>query len=254
MKKKQDKQRELDMFDVRHEDGYDLQSEAFYQFVEDRLNRHAPSAMTGKHRVLEAGCGTGAFARHFLKALAGKTVWEVTGVDLAPAMVEWNRLHPAPGFNSMVGDLENETLFAPASFDIILCPMVLHHFPDPVKTITNLAAWLKPGGVFYIMEPNGSSPVNRFSKFIRHCIEKIMGLEYARRFATVNETDHPMKLYLRELTSRGCVVCHHETRSIYSANDCKTWIGRIRFVLHKIASLLPQPYCGNTLLVIARKG
>ena len=253
MGRKQDKQRELELFDVQRDHAYDLLDDAFYRFVEDRLHRYAPSAMTGVQKVLEAGCGTGAFGRHFVEALKGQADWNVTGVDLAPAMVEWNRQHPMVGYESRVGDLEDETLFPPATFDVVLCPMVLHHFPSPSKTIENLVSWLKPGGTFYIMEPNGSSPVHKLSKFIRHVIEKVMGLDYAKRFATVNETDHSMKCYVRELTTRGCEISYREARRVMGSSELGSWIGWVRHILYKITSVLPQPYHGNLLLVIARK-
>lgn len=253
MGRMQDKQRELEMFNVQRDHEYELWGDAFYRFVENRLRQHAPSIMTGEQKVLEAGCGTGAFGRYFIKVLEGQAAWNVMGVDLAPTMVEWNRQHPALGYDSCIGDLEDETLFPPAAFDAILCPMVLHHFPDPAKAIANLASWLKPGGIFYILEPNGSSPVQKLSKFIRHCIEKVMGLDYAKRFATVNETDHPMKRYVRELTSRGCEIGHRETRLIRGDAERGNWIGWARRILYAITSVLPQPYHGNLLLVIARK-
>ena len=253
MQSTQNKQRELEMFDVRRESEFELLGDSFYKLAGDRLEKHAPQVVTGGQRVLEAGCGTGAFGRHFIKALEGRAAWNVTGVDLAPAMVEWNREHPLPGYDSLAGDLEDESLFATETFDVVLCPMVLHHFPNPAKVMRNLAAWLKPGGIFYIIEPNGSSPVNRFFKFGRHCVEKIMGLEYAKRFATVNETDHAMGRYLRELGAAGCEAVHRETRFVKTAADFDTPIHAARRIMQTAASVLPMPLRGNLLLVVARK-
>jgi len=251
MESKQDKRRELEMFDVDRENEFNLLGDSFYKYVEGCLLCHAPEIAEGEQRVLEAGCGTGAFGRHFIETFKERAAWSVTGVDIAPAMIEWNRRHPARGYDSMVGDLEDAALFAPESFDIVLCPMVLHHFPDPSRVVANLAAWLKPGGVFCIMEPNGSSPVSKFFKFGRHCVEKIMGLDYAKRFATVNETDHTMRRYVSELAANGVEARHRETRLVKSPPT--HLIGRVRAVCDSVASVLPQPLRGNFLLVIAKK-
>ena len=105
MQRQQDKQRELELFDVRRDEAYDPAGDVFCRFVEGRLRNGAPSVTTGTQDVLEAGCGTGAFGRHFINALKGQAVWKVTGVDLAPAMIEWNRQHPLEGYDSRVGDL-----------------------------------------------------------------------------------------------------------------------------------------------------
>lgn len=251
--KTQDKQRELEFFDVARDEAFDLQEADFYAVVKERMTVYATPLLTGTRHILEAGCGTGAFGRYLIRSMEGKAAWQFTGVDIAPAMIAWNERHPQPLYRSQVGDLENQTLFAPATFDAALCPMVLHHFPDPQTALNNIGVWLKPGGYLCIVEPNGSSPVNRFSKFIRHCIEKLMGLEYARRFATVNETDHSMKSYLRWLAQNGLTPLCTETCHTPVSQKPPDWIERVRRCLYRVTDLLKQPYCGRIIIIIAQR-
>jgi len=251
--KQQDKEQELRMFDVDRTDAYDLHDDAFHCAIEARMEHHAQPLFTGTHRVLEAGCGTGAFCRHFIQRLKGRAVWETTGVDIAPAMIAWNERHPQEHYRSMVGDLEDAALFAPESFDLVLCPMVLHHFPDPQIVLRNLTAWLRPGGYLCIIEPNGSSPVNRLSKFIRRCLERIKGLDYTRHFATVNETDHSMRSYLRWFAQNNLTIRHKATWTFLPSQCPSGLINWPRHYMYKAAQILGQPFCGNILIIFATK-
>jgi SAM-dependent methyltransferase len=52
-----------------------------------------------------------------------------------------------------VGDILDAP-FAQESFDVITCFDVLEHLYEPVKVITKVREWLKPGGVFYVQVPN----------------------------------------------------------------------------------------------------
>jgi SAM-dependent methyltransferase len=252
-RKAQDKEQELRLFDVERAGAFDLHDESFHRVIEARMGQHAQSFFSGTHRVLEAGCGTGAFCRWFIQRLKGRAVWETTGVDIAPAMIEWSKRHPLEHYTSIVGDLEDAALFAPESFDLVLCPMVLHHFPDPRAALRNITAWLRPGGGLYLIEPNGSSPVNRFSKLIRKCLELTKGLDYTRRFASVNETDHSMRNYLRWLADNGLVVKHRETFAMLPPKRPAEIINWSRWYMYKAAQLFWQPLRGNALSVLAQK-
>ena len=86
-------------------------------------------------RVLDAGCGTGEFARSIAAP-------EVVGVDLSPAIVERAR---ARGVDARVGDIQ-ELPFAAGEFDLVVCNWVLYHLPE--LGLTELARVLRPGGRF----------------------------------------------------------------------------------------------------------
>jgi SAM-dependent methyltransferase len=51
--------------------------------------------------------------------------------------------------------------FAPGTFDIVLSSFTLEHFADPEAALTNLRAWLRPGGTLV------ATTVNRRHPFVR---------------------------------------------------------------------------------------
>jgi SAM-dependent methyltransferase len=253
MGKQQDKTREIEMFNGVPVDGYSTHYADEYEEFFKYFSESVPVGITGEHQVLEIGCGTGAFGRFFLKKLKDKATWSVTGVDITPRMIEWIKSNPVEGYAGKQGDLEEEDLFEQDSFDIVLSPMVLHHFPDPSKVISNMSKWLKRNGLIYIMEPNGSSPVNQLSKLIRHGIEKIMGLEYAKQFATVNETDHSLKRYQHCLQANDCEILCYRTIGPWRFWDTSSLVNGVRAFLYWVAQILGEPYKGSALLIVARK-
>jgi SAM-dependent methyltransferase len=253
MGKQQDKTREIEMFNGVAIDGYSTHNTDEYEEFFKYFSESVPVGMTGEHHVLEIGCGTGAFGRFFLEKLKGKAAWSVTGVDITPRMIEWIQNNAVEGYRGKQGDLEEEALFDAESFDVVLSPMVLHHFPDPLKVISNMSRWLKKSGVIYIMEPNGSSPVNQLSKFIRHCVEKVMGLEYAKQFATVNETDHSLKRYQHCLQANDCEILCYRTIGPWRFWDTSSFVNCVRAFLYWVAQVLGDPYNGSALIIVARK-
>lgn len=89
------------------------------------------------HRVLDAGCGDGVFAR----AIAAP---EVIGVDNAPAMVERAR---SRGVDAREGDIQ-QLPFGEREFDVVVCNWTLYHLPDLDRGVAELARVLRPGGRF----------------------------------------------------------------------------------------------------------
>ncbi|MDQ6601847.1 MAG: methyltransferase domain-containing protein [Chloroflexota bacterium] len=100
--------------------------------------------------VLDVGCAAGhtafAFAPH---------VRQVVGVDLSRDMLaEAARLAAARGItNARWEEASAAALpYADATFDIIACRMVVHHFPSLVPPLTEMARVLKPGGRFIVVD------------------------------------------------------------------------------------------------------
>ncbi len=89
------------------------------------------------HRVLDAGCGDGVFAR----AVAAP---EVVGVDNAPAMVEPAR---SRGVDAREGDIQRLP-FENGEFDVVVCNWTLYHLQDVERGVAELARVLRPGGRF----------------------------------------------------------------------------------------------------------
>lgn len=118
------------------------------QFVADRTK------LAGA-RVLDVGCGGGLLCEAL--ARAGATV---TGIDLAPGMIDVARLHAAEqGLDITYNVVSAEEVSG--GFDVVTCMEMLEHVPDPERMTATLATLVKPGGAVFV------STINRnFKSFL----------------------------------------------------------------------------------------
>jgi 2-polyprenyl-3-methyl-5-hydroxy-6-metoxy-1,4-benzoquinol methylase len=107
------------------------------------LRRHCQSG-----RVLDVGCGTGAFLHSLLRNFPGH--YEVLGTDVsAPAMEHARKA----GIPLLAGSFEKHALAA-ASFDAITFWAVLEHVEHPSDFLREAACILRPGGHCFVLVPN----------------------------------------------------------------------------------------------------
>jgi ubiquinone/menaquinone biosynthesis C-methylase UbiE len=106
------------------------------------LLRHVP---VDCNRVLEIGCGFGAFTR----LLAGRAR-HVTAIDLSPQMIEVARERSKSYSNLefMLGDFLQLQL-PPESYDSIVTIATLHHLPHS-QALRKMKSLLRPGGVLIL--------------------------------------------------------------------------------------------------------
>jgi ubiquinone/menaquinone biosynthesis C-methylase UbiE len=135
------------------------------------LLRHVP---VDCNRVLEIGCGFGAFTR----LVAGRAR-SVTAVDLSPQMIEVARKRSADYSNLefMLGDFLRLP-FSADSYDCIVTIATLHHLPD-AEALRKMKTTLRPGGVLILHDLLSDKslidkalnivkvPINRTIKFWR---------------------------------------------------------------------------------------
>jgi 2-polyprenyl-3-methyl-5-hydroxy-6-metoxy-1,4-benzoquinol methylase len=117
------------------------------------------------HRVLDAGCGSGAFS-----LLAAEHNLTVLGADASAQMLRLCQLKQKRqnSRNSSFLQVRIEQL-EPADlgrFDLILCSSVLEYVDDLWASIQRMDELLAPGGVLLLSLPNASSWYRKLERFI----------------------------------------------------------------------------------------
>ena len=118
-------------------------------------------------RVLDVGCGGGLLAEALARAGA-----QLTGIDLAPGMIEVARLHAAESalaIDYRVSSAEALAASDVPAFDAVTCMEMLEHVPDPAASVATLARLVRPGGALFV------STLNRN---LRSFLLAIVGAEY----------------------------------------------------------------------------
>jgi 2-polyprenyl-6-hydroxyphenyl methylase/3-demethylubiquinone-9 3-methyltransferase len=118
-------------------------------------------------RVLDVGCGGGLLTEALARAGA-----QVSGIDLAPGMIEVARLHAAEqGLDIRYRLVAADELAAaePGAFDVVTCMEMLEHVPEPARMMKTLGGLVRPGGAVFI------STINRNLKSF---LLAIVGAEY----------------------------------------------------------------------------
>ena len=151
----QDKAKEKDFFDTfSSARDYDVFTSHGYKTLLREYVRLIPFSTGAKIRVIDLGCGTGAFTRKFKEISAGS--YDFFGLDLSlPSLRLAAEL--APGIHFCGGDIE-QCGFKDESFDIVLFSGVLHHFSDFQLCLREGYRILKNGGCVLSFDPNGKNP------------------------------------------------------------------------------------------------
>lgn len=120
--------------------------------------------------VIDVGCGGGLLA----EAMARKGA-RVTGLDLAPDLLEVAKLHALESNVAVAYRLESAEEHAvehAGTYDVVTCMEMLEHVPDPAQVIDALAKLARPGGHVFL------STINRTPRAYLHAV---VGAEYVLR-------------------------------------------------------------------------
>jgi SAM-dependent methyltransferase len=98
--------------------------------------------------ILEVGCHSGYFCRHYLIGRARK----VRGVDIDPAAIEHAKALDGDEYYTCCNS--NALPFADDEFDKVLCADTLEHVDDVGGTIREIARVLRPGGLLVLTTPH----------------------------------------------------------------------------------------------------
>jgi len=113
----------------------------------DNLSRLAN--LPAKGRILDFGCGKGAFLARFQRQHPG---WELSGCDVSERYRAFVEPLTGPGRFRVTALDRAEPPAGP--YDLITMFFVAEHLTDPAATLRRLAALLAPGGLLYLTVPN----------------------------------------------------------------------------------------------------
>jgi ubiquinone/menaquinone biosynthesis C-methylase UbiE len=152
----QDKVKETDFFSAFSSDrDYDVFTSRGYKTLLREYSKMIPAPAGEKIRVMDLGCGTGAFTRRFKEFIS--SAYDFFGLDLSiPSLELAAKL--APGIHFCGGDIE-QCGFKGESFDIVLFSGVLHHFADFSLCLQEGYRILKAGGCMLSYDPHRSNPL-----------------------------------------------------------------------------------------------
>src|SRR5690349_5068909 len=106
--------------------------------------------LTGREKVLDAGCGTGHTALTFAPHVA-----EVIAVDFTEGMLAQGRKlaqeRQLPNIEFRLGDVE-KLQFADGEFDLVVSRYSAHHWPHPLNALREFWRILRPGGQFILSD------------------------------------------------------------------------------------------------------
>jgi len=102
---------------------------------------------TGAKRLLDVGCGNGAFAKQ-----AAALNFEVVGVDESRSGIDFARRTPSP-VEFRVASVYDELSSTLGHFDVVTSLEVIEHLYDPRRFVKSMFDLLNPGGLLILSTP-----------------------------------------------------------------------------------------------------
>jgi SAM-dependent methyltransferase len=98
-------------------------------------------------RILDVGCGTGAFLWQALQ-----DGWSALGLELSPSLADYARKQR--GVEVEIGSIESQTDLPPQSVDVITMFGVIEHLGNPRGAAQECGRLLRPGGFLILQTPS----------------------------------------------------------------------------------------------------
>jgi|SRR5579862_654144 len=153
-----------------------------------------------QRRVLDIGCGGGLLTESLTRHGA-----HLTGIDMAPAMIEVARLHAHESQLSIDYELCSAEQYAERAgeqFDVITCMELIEHVASPGALLASIARLLRPGGDLFV------STINRT---LRSFLIAIVGAEYLLRLLPRGTHEYARLVRPSELArlarAQGLIAC-----------------------------------------------
>jgi SAM-dependent methyltransferase len=159
--------------------------------------------------VLDVACGPGLVVAAFAKACR-----QATGIDLTPAMIDKARGHAAAlGLSNVAWHVGNvlPLPFPDRAFSVVVSRFALHHFPDPLSVLREMArVCTRPGRIMVADmaasdDPKRAAALNRMERMRdpSHTralsLVELRGLFAAAGLATPRETFYDVRAELERL-------------------------------------------------------
>ncbi len=116
---------------------------------------HSLESFRQTNRILDVGCGHGAFL-----SVAKEMGWDAYGVELSETLTNYCR---QKGFKVLHGSLEKNAERLPI-FDLIISNEVIEHINTPNTEVQLFYKLLRNGGAVYVATPNFNSLLRFFLK------------------------------------------------------------------------------------------
>jgi len=129
----------------------DAQGQAHLSSLDDSFVRSVLRLGVDRGRALDVGTGAGEIP---IKIAARRPRLRITGIDLSPAMLKAAR-HRAREASVRVAFRRANARrlpFEDHSLDLVISNSLLHHLPDPVPVLDEMARLLKPGGALFVRD------------------------------------------------------------------------------------------------------
>ena len=149
--------------------------------------------------VLDAGCGSGWYAEYLLEHKAN-----VTAVDVSPKLVAITKKRVGTRAQVLQADLGQPLEFADdSSFDLILCPLVMHYLEDWQAVFEEYHRILKPSGILLFSTQH---PMMDFQLFQTGDYFKMELIEEKWSIGKVRYYRRPLTQMIEALAETGFVV------------------------------------------------
>ena len=99
--------------------------------------------------LLDVGCGSGTMLAMLKKEYPAL---EPFGIDLSDQMIVQAKMHLDPDIQLQTGDVESMP-WPDNKFDLLVCNASFHHYPNPIKSLTEMYRVLKSEGRLVIADP-----------------------------------------------------------------------------------------------------
>lgn len=150
------------VYDQKHGVSGAGQAFNFQRYYEPFLQFAIPAGS----RVLEIGCGTGAYTQWLVDRGC-----DVTALDISSEMVEITRRR-CPQATVVQGDCESPSEYignekSSSHFDVVVGVNSFSYYPNKLLALRSYHSLLRPGGRMALIDMNGACPLYRAMKWIR---------------------------------------------------------------------------------------